>query len=258
VRAALLAAAILMSCALPLAAQESAPAPVAPAPPPEAGPIVLVSGPKALTARLGDTPLDPAAEICLDSREEAVLASDRVTFTLTGKACVIPAAAEQATWDAYRAAIVEEARTALIHAMYGEEPEALAAARAEYVRVMREVMGVETDGMIDLPEVEEVVVGSAEDEPRPRRRVRTGALRGDPPPPPPRPVIFRIASGSPAVLTRFPRGTLVQRGTALCLKGGEQVTVAGSNGQSTTYSGPGCLGRSARPTRENVGGFTFG
>jgi hypothetical protein len=70
--------------------------------------------------------------------------------------------------------------------------------------------------------------------------------------------VFRIASASPTVLTRFPRGTLVQSATALCLKAGEQVTVAGSNGQSVTYTGPGCLNRKARPTRENVGGFTFG
>ncbi len=247
----------LAGAGAPLAAQENdAPIP-APAPS-QPGPIVLVSGPRALTARLGDMPLDPAAELCLDHREEAVLASDRVTFTLTGKDCVIPATAEQATWDAYRAAIVEEARTNLIRAMYGEEPEALATARAEYIRVMREVMGVETDGMIELPPVEAVVVESAEDGPRSRKRVRTAAMRGTPPPPPPRPVIFRIASGSPAVLARFPRGMLVQRGTAICLKTGEQLNIAGSNGQSVSYSGPGCLNRGGRPTSENVGGFTFG
>ena len=185
------------------------------------------------------------------------MASDRVTFTLTGEACVVPAVAERATWDAYRAAIVDDARTALIRAMYSENPERLAAARADYVRVMREVMGIETDGMIELPPVEPEVVGSTGDETRPpRKRVRTGAPRAAPPPP--RPVIFRIASGSPAALARFPRGTLVQRGAPLCLRAGEQVSIAGSNGQSVTYTGPGCLNRTARPTRDNVGGFTFG
>jgi hypothetical protein len=252
----------LLALAAPLAAQDSepAPAPAAPAPASEPGPIILVSGSDRLTRKAGHAPLDPAAELCLDRGEEAVLASDRVTFTLTGEACVIPAVAERATYDAYRAAIVDDARTALIRAMYSEDPERLAAARADYVRVMREVMGIETDGMIELPPVEAEVVGSTgDDTPRPRKRVRTGALRGDrPPPPPPRPVIFRIASGSPPALARFPRGTLVQRGTPLCLKAGEQVSIAGSNGQSVTYTGPGCLNRTVRPTRDNVGGFTFG
>lgn len=81
-----------------------------------------------------------------------------------------------------------------------------------------------------------------------------------PPPPPasPAPAVYRVASGSPSVLARLPRGTLVTRETAICLKAGEQVTVSGSNGQSVTYTGPGCLKRSAPATPQNLGGFTFG
>ena len=87
-----------------------------------------------------------------------------------------------------------------------------------------------------------------------------------PPPPPPPPgsaapapaPIYRVASGSPGVLERFPRGTVVTRETAICLKAGEQITVTGSNGQSVTYTGPGCLKRSAPATPQNLGGFTFG
>jgi hypothetical protein len=251
VKAALLATALLAGIAAPLAAQEPA---ATPAPGP--GPIILVSASERLTAQLGDGPIDPAAELCLDNREEAVLASDRVTFTLIGGECFVPAAAEQATWDAYREEIAADAQARLIRAMYREDPAEIAAARQDYVTVMRNVMGVETDGMIEIPVEAELVEGTAEDtRPPPRKRARVGAVRGAPPP---RPVVFRIASASPTVLTRFPRGTLVQSATALCLKAGEQVTVAGSNGQSVTYTGPGCLNRKARPTRENVGGFTFG
>ena len=79
-----------------------------------------------------------------------------------------------------------------------------------------------------------------------------------PPPPPPPPSIYRIASGSPGVLARFPRGTPVTLQTVICLKAGEQVSIQGSNGQPVTYNRLGCLRRNAVPTRENVGGFTFG
>jgi hypothetical protein len=77
-------------------------------------------------------------------------------------------------------------------------------------------------------------------------------------PPPPPPPVYRVASGSPSVLERFPRGTIVTRQTEICLKSGEQVTVTGSNGQSVTYDRPGCLKRSAPSTPQNLGGFTFG
>jgi hypothetical protein len=67
-----------------------------------------------------------------------------------------------------------------------------------------------------------------------------------------------VASGSPGVLARFPRGTQVTLQTVICLKAGEQVTVQGSNGQSVTYNRPGCLKRDGQPTGQNMGGFTFG
>ncbi len=85
-----------------------------------------------------------------------------------------------------------------------------------------------------------------------------------PPPPPPTsarvppPPVYRIASGSPTVLARFPRGTQVTLQTVICLKAGEQVTISGSNGQTVTYNRRGCLRRSGNPTPENSGGFTFG
>lgn len=79
-----------------------------------------------------------------------------------------------------------------------------------------------------------------------------------PPSPPAPPTIYRVASGSPSVLARFPRGTQVTLQTEICLMAGEQITVTGSNGQNVTYNRPGCLKRSGNPTPQNAGGFTFG
>jgi hypothetical protein len=97
------------------------------------------------------------------------------------------------------------------------------------------------------------------------RRAEEPVMSAPPPPPPPpgsaapAPApIYRVASGTPGVLERFPRGTIVTRDTGICLKAGEQITVTGSNGQSVTYTGPGCLKRSAPATPQNLGGFTFG
>lgn len=84
------------------------------------------------------------------------------------------------------------------------------------------------------------------------------AAAGAPPPPPPPPPVFRVRSASPAVLEKFPRGSEVTRKTRICLEEGEQLTIVGSNGQSVTYTGPGCMQRSAPSTSDNVGGFTFG
>lgn len=252
----------LLALAAPLAAQESEPAPAAPPP----GPILLVSGSDRLTMQLGEGPLDPDTRLCLEPGEEAVFASDRITFTLSGGsaggACFTPGYGER---EAFRA----EERAAAIEALEQAQQEYdLAATSDDMARALGKLDAArQRRWLIDPPPpesaVEEEVVGSADgDRPKPRKRTRTGAIRASaappPPPPPPRPVIFRVASGSPAVLARVPRGTLVQRSTALCLKAGEQVSVAANNGQSVTYTGPGCLNRTARPTRENVGGFTFG
>ena len=74
-------------------------------------------------------------------------------------------------------------------------------------------------------------------------------------PPPP---VYRVRSGTPSVLERFPRGSVVTEETEICLEEGEQVNVIGENGQSVTYVGPGCMTRSAPATGENEGGFIFG
>ncbi len=85
------------------------------------------------------------------------------------------------------------------------------------------------------------------------------------PPPPmaePAPVqappVYRVRSGSPAVLQKFPRGSEVTRSTRICLAEGEQITISGSNGQQVSYRGPGCMQRTAPPSGTNQGGFTFG
>lgn len=85
------------------------------------------------------------------------------------------------------------------------------------------------------------------------------------PPPPmaePAPVqappVYRVRSGSPSVLQKFPRGSEVTRSTRICLAEGEQITISGSNGQQVSYRGPGCMQRTAPPSGTNQGGFTFG
>jgi hypothetical protein len=96
---------------------------------------------------------------------------------------------------------------------------------------------------------------------RPEPVVFEPVMSAPPPPAAARPVpppVYRVASGSPGVLLRFPRGTQVSLQTVICLKAGEQITVTGSNGQSVTYNRPGCLKRNGPVTGENAGGFTFG
>lgn len=233
VRAALrLAVALLAGVSAPLAAQDNgASAPPAEATPPAdpakaaAGPIVLIDAPEPVLKQFGADPLDETVQLCLADGESALLASDRVTFTLEGEACFAAAEAEERAWRAERR---------------------------------------ETDPEFARQEAEERALTERLAQSERRRssrpaalRTRTGAVRGTVTSPP-RPVIFRVYSGSPAVLERLARGTLVQRNTALCLKDGEQVTINASTGQSVTYRGPGCLNRKARPTRNNIGGFTFG
>lgn len=232
VRALLLAAALVAGAAAPLAAQDDAgePAPAVPAMPemPAPGPIVLLDAPEAVIEMFGTDPLDPTEEFCLADGEAAVLASDRVTFALEGETCVTLAAAEDRAYRAERREI---------------DPEF--ARQEAYAAAVREQSERRSRMESEMP------VRSA------APRVRAGAVRGTADTTP-RPVMFRVYSGSPAVLERLPRGTLVQRETAICLKQGEQVTINASTGQSVTYRGPGCLNRQARPTRNNIGGFTFG
>jgi len=75
----------------------------------------------------------------------------------------------------------------------------------------------------------------------------------------PAPPVFIVYSGTPGVLERYPRGTEVERGEAICLKEGEQLTIIGKGGEGQrVYDGPGCLRRNAPSTSDNVGGFIFG
>lgn len=262
-RAGLLAAALL-TAATPLAAQDDTPGDSGDLPPP--GKIAIVSASESIFAgQWGIGLLNPEAELCLMEGEEAVFASDRVIFQLVGQGCFTAAQSE-------RIAFAQQQRT--------EEREALDQARAAYDDAiasgdgdaierafarLAEIAGVAPDHAFkDEPEEAASPPGETRSEdpgsrPVAARRTRTGAVRDSAPPPtPPRPVIFRLAGGSPAVLERFARGTILQRTTALCLNSGEQATVTASTGQTVTYTGPGCLKRQAPPTRENIGGFTFG
>lgn len=278
-RAALLAAAMLIAPGAPLAAQDAGDqaAAAAEAVPP-AGQISLVTVSESVAARgralAGPASLEGRAwrdeTFCLEEREEALFASDRVTFLLVGEGCFNIDESEQAAFEDEQRALaqqaLEEARLAFAEAERSGDAAAQEAAFARYAEAARNapdeewVDRIEADRAAAIAERERAErtrgappTASA----RPPGRTRTGAVRGTPPTPP-RPVIFRIASGSSAVLARFPRGTLVERSTALCLRAGEQVSVAASNGQSVSYTGPGCLKRQARPTRDNIGGFTFG
>jgi len=102
--------------------------------------------------------------------------------------------------------------------------------------------------------------GSVSEEPdtssaRPPLRPAERGFLALPPPPPP---IYRVRSGSPSVLERFARGSVVTQETKICLEDGEQINIVGNNGQSVTYFGPGCMTRTAPATSDNEGGFIFG
>jgi hypothetical protein len=256
VRAALrLVAALLAGISAPLAAQDNgaAPDPAAagtaaqpalPAP----GPIHQVAASETVWAR-GLMASDPGAVVCLEEGEEMLFASDRVTFQILGEGCfklgmaeedafadeqralhthligqaeaehqVAAASGDKAATDLAHARLQEALRQGAEHGVHPATPAAASTRRAATATLMRSAPG----------------------------RVRTGAVRGDPPAvPASRPVIFRLASATPGVLKRYPRGTLVQRTTALCLNRGEEATIVGSNGQSANYSGSGCLHRKA-------------
>lgn len=70
--------------------------------------------------------------------------------------------------------------------------------------------------------------------------------------------IFRVATGTGDVLSKFPAGTRVTQELEICLARGQQITLISSRGQRVTYRGPGCARRNARPSATNQGGFTFG
>lgn len=109
-----------------------------------------------------------------------------------------------------------------------------------------------------------LVLAACKTTPEPAEPMAEPVMEAPPPPPPaaampaPPPPTFRVRSGSPAVLEKFPRGSEVTRTTRICLKEGEQITISGSNGQQVSYRGPGCMQRTAPPTGDNQGGFIFG
>lgn len=275
-KAALLAVLMGIAGAAPLSAQDSPAPAAAPAP----GPIVLVTGPDALLAKHSREPLNPEEPLCLGPDDEAVLASDRVTFVLTGEACFTASVAEREAFEAELRALEDEALGLVIEesdaAFASSDPSATDQAfetaetetqdAPDNARAEKEALAAAMSERSDAraererdPAIEERRLQAAMAERASSNRVRTGALRGGPGPSvPPRPIIFRLASASPPVLQRYPRGTMVQHSTALCLAQGEQATISASNGQSVTYTGPGCLKRQAKPTSTNLGGFTFG
>lgn len=273
-QAAVLAGALALCAAAPLAAQTVRkvhlpaaphPAPHAPAhtpehapehmPPHSPGPIHLVSASETVWAR-GLVFGDPDAVVCLEEGEEVLLASDRITFHLLGKGCFRIGNAEEHAFAAEQRAhhthLIEQAQAEHEAALASGDAAAADHAHARLIEARRKGAehgaGLAPDGAATATTRRSAAA--------PRKRI--GAVRDSTPAAPPRPVIFRLASASPAVLKRFPRGTLVQRTTAVCLSRGEEATIVGSNGQSVNYSGPGCLHRKARPTAENIGGFTFG
>lgn len=251
-------------CTAPLAAQAdgTTPDPAAPgdAAPPAPGTIHLVSASETVWAR-GVVVTDPDAMVCLEEGEEVLLASDRVTFTLSGARCFTPEWGERRAFEHEQQVIAAEAAELARIQLDEARQSGDAAAIAQAEQVYAAAHNGPGDPVVEAEVVEST--GAASPAPRSARpkRARTGSVRPSasrPAPAPPRPVIFRLANASPEVLKRYPRGTLVQRTTALCLNHGEEATIVGSNGQSVSYSGPGCLHRKARPTAENIGGFTFG
>jgi hypothetical protein len=214
---------------------------------------------------VSDQPLDPDESLCLEAGEQAVLASDRVTFTLTGGGCFTLSTAESMAFAeedrALRKQVFSMAKAALAVAMASGDEVVIEQAKESY-RLAAE-QAPDEQGLAVEPAVVGSPLGSSNRPVRPpapasgRPRVSASRPSGSPVQST-RPVIFRIASGSAGVLERLPRGTIVQRASALCLNDGEQVTINASTGQSVTYRGPGCLNRQERPTRDNLGGFTFG
>ncbi len=256
-RAALILAALALSQAAPVAAQEAA------AP----GPIELVSGDSRLLIGTSGNNLDPEVNVCLLPDEVALLASDRVIFQIEGEGCYVPAEAEaEAFANAQRALMHQEFEEALAEydatIASGDE----AAKERAYERYAELAKNLPEGEWVDeVAKAREDAIAEREAEERMRHapiaasRPSNGAPRGiKRPAVPPRPIIFRLASASPTVLQRYPRGKVMEKTTELCLNPGEQATVSGSHGQSVTYSGPGCLRRKAMPTGTNLGGFTFG
>ena len=223
-----------------------------PPPPPPSGAIRLVSGSPAVAARLGTKPLAPQRRVCLAEGEEAVLASNRATFQLEGAQCFTLGKAESDAYQQEEAALGDslfDAAVSAYHAaLQGGDPAAIAAA-AEELKVIARRYPEELQQLRRFAFALGAMV----------RGLWTPELAAPKPPSKqPRPVIIRISSGSASALARFPRGSVVERSASLCLKAGEQLTVATSTGQAATYTGPGCLTRRGQATADNIGAFVFG
>ncbi len=224
-------AAALMTAA-PLTAQEAPPAPAADQAP---GPIVVITGPAALEAQTEDGTM-PDRQLCLAAGEVAVLASDRITFELAGTACHELAVEEQRAFAAEQETILTEA---LFDAVAAHAAARESGIEADIERTGRALADARSQLMLTFP---------------PRFYFDGPAA----PSQPARPLVFRLAAASPSVHDRMKRGAVITRATVLCLKSAEQATIIGSNGQSVTYTGPGCLKRQGRPTSDNIGAFVFG
>lgn len=215
------------------------------------GPIKVINASPSVLTRVGPERLDPDTPFCLSDRETALLASERVSFVLTGEECISPTAAEFYAFKQELAVVNEQNLSEAIAANYAAQ---------------------QNGDQADIDRAAARLREAAKQAPATIARLRQGgdfSISGrpgvyflmqprDPNPRRPRPIIFRVASGSTDVLNRFPRGTVVQQSMALCLSQGEQLTVAANVGQSATYTGPGCLRRQGRPSRDNIGAFTFG
>lgn len=260
-----------------------------------AGAIYLVSGSEALTGLLGtEEPLAESAEICLAAGEEAVFASERTLFELGGENCFILGDGEA---EAYALALLveEEAAQADSDAPVaaasgsggggnggsGVVVKSAGPTSATYPVGKR----IAANSRLCLQAGDSVTLLSrggtrafrgpgcfttgtsgassrsafAQLTRQRGGRARSGASRGGSSDESgSRPVVYRVAAGTDSAIERYPRRSLVNRSSRICLENGEQITIIGSNGQRVTYSGPGCARRTARPSADNIGGFVFG
>lgn len=260
-----------------------------------AGGIYLVSGPEALTTLLGtEEPLAESVEVCLAVGEVAVFSSERTLFEMSGEDCVILGDGEA---EAYGLSLLVEEEAAQAasgtpvaaasssggggysgggivirsggptSATYPVGTRIAASARLCLQNGDRVTLlsGDATrvfagPGCFDTRRSGTSSRSTFAQLTRQRSgRARTGAIRGGSASDPgSRPVVFRVAAGSDSAIERYPRRSIVNRSSRICLEDGEQITIIGSNGQRVTYSGPGCARRTARPSADNIGGFVFG
>lgn len=242
------------------------------------GAIYLLTGSESALSELGtDQPLDFDTQICLDPSESVLLASDRVTFELRGENCFSAGEAEENAFrkseevvaamneEATRRAQSQEYRVISSSTMRFQQGRTLPAGsrvclrEGDVVRLQsssrsRELTG---PGCFTLERANPASSGNLL-QTRPRQRPLLFSLGGSASGPRNDPITYRVSAASQSVLERYPRGTPVDLATRICLEDDEQVTIVSSKGQRVTYRGPGCARRNARPSADNLGGFTFG